>query len=252
MAASVTGESSILVENKEGEDLKTPLPDWTKDDLKDVVVHGLVVSPPSVKVRTILHYYGVHWKNMFGPKKNSEYQKVPVLLVNGRQVNDSHIIVKSLAPILDGKTLTEELIQIEKELVTDGIQLSLSAEVLDSCSDICACGGLAGGAFGCFIRCISGCAYCCLNPRKTLTDLKPTAEYSKLLKEHLGENKYFHGEAPGIIDVAVWSVLNLHVEADTNAIRAMFELGDGWKEYYDRMRKQGNLASFSVPESFKN
>eukprot|EP00466_Bigelowiella_natans_P015964 jgi/Bigna1/127577/aug1.4_g2285 len=199
-------ETVVDAPNKEGEDLKVSLSEKTKEDLKDVVLHGLVVSPPSVKIRTILHYYGVQWTNKLGPKKGSEYRKVPVMIINGRQINDSHIMVKNLAPILDGKGLTDEMLEVEK-LVTDGIQLSLSKS--------------------------------------------ENKVYSKRLKDALGEKPFFHGEKPGIIDIAVWSILNLHVKAGTHAIQDMFDDGNGWSDYYFRMKKQGNLASFDVRKSFK-
>mmetsp|Transcript_33816 Transcript_33816/g.47180 ORF Transcript_33816/g.47180 Transcript_33816/m.47180 type:complete len:98 (+) Transcript_33816:372-665(+) len=85
------------------------------------------------------------------------------MIINGRQINDSHVMVKNLAPILDGKELTDEMLEVEK-LVTDGIQLSLSKSSINSCHDVCSCACLAGGLFGCFIGCISCQALkaCCI------------------------------------------------------------------------------------------
>ena len=36
------------------------------------------------------------------------YRKVPILLLNGKQINDSYIMTRNLAPILYGEKLTEE------------------------------------------------------------------------------------------------------------------------------------------------
>ena len=59
-----------------------------------------------------------------GKKPNSEYKKVPVLDLNGVQINDSYIIVKNLAPILYGKALTEEEVKFE-EAMTYGMMICL-------------------------------------------------------------------------------------------------------------------------------
>ena len=49
-----------------------------------------------------------------GPKKGSKYKKVPVLMLNDRQINDSFIMIKNLSPILYGKSLTDEEIKFEE------------------------------------------------------------------------------------------------------------------------------------------
>lgn len=49
------------------------LPNWIKDDLKDVTLYQMAISPPCVKVRTILQYHGVPFKVINGKKKGDAY-----------------------------------------------------------------------------------------------------------------------------------------------------------------------------------
>ena len=67
----------------EKEDLLVPLPDWKKDDLKDVKMHGSKGSPPCLKIVAILQHNQIPFTMINGRKKDSEYKKVPVLLLNG-------------------------------------------------------------------------------------------------------------------------------------------------------------------------
>ena len=60
-----------------------PLPEWTKEDLKDVVMHGSDGSPPCLKIVSILKHNDVKYKVIKGAKKGSKYKKVPVLILNG-------------------------------------------------------------------------------------------------------------------------------------------------------------------------
>ena len=93
-----------------------PLPAWTKEDLKTVVLHSNPISPPACKIRAILQYHKVPFTNIKGAKKDSEYKKVPVIILNDRQINDSYIIVKSLAPILYGAPLSAEDLAFEEHM----------------------------------------------------------------------------------------------------------------------------------------
>ena len=90
------------MENLEKEDLKEPLPEWTKDDLKEVTLYGGILSPPCAKIISILHHHNINFTIAKGKRKGSAYKKVPILVLNDRQVNDSFIIIKNLAKIVDG------------------------------------------------------------------------------------------------------------------------------------------------------
>ncbi|MFT7107475.1 MAG: hypothetical protein ACJAVT_001998 [Yoonia sp.] len=93
--------------NPEGVAPNPPLGWSGKSDLKDVVVHGPAFSHATTKLRTYLVFAGVpytHEQHLKakpqGIKPNSSYQKVPVIDVTGRQVNDSWIILQNLLPAI--------------------------------------------------------------------------------------------------------------------------------------------------------
>jgi hypothetical protein len=65
-------------------DLLVPLPEWTKDDLKDVVLYTVEMSPPSCKIRAILQYNEVVFMRLNGIKPGDDYRRVPVLVINQR------------------------------------------------------------------------------------------------------------------------------------------------------------------------
>jgi hypothetical protein len=93
--------------NPEGVGPNPPLGWSDKADLRDVVVHGPAFSHATTKLRTFLVFAGVphrHEQHLKakpqGIKPGSSYQKVPVIDVAGRQVNDSWIILQNLLPAL--------------------------------------------------------------------------------------------------------------------------------------------------------
>ncbi|WP_320823680.1 hypothetical protein [Reinekea sp.] len=94
--------------NPEGVDPQPAL-NWTSQEaLTNVVVHGPAFSHATTKLRTFLLYGKIpftheqHLKDKpQGIKPNTDYRKIPVIDVAGRQVNDSWIILKHLLPALD-------------------------------------------------------------------------------------------------------------------------------------------------------
>ncbi|KAL3925186.1 MAG: hypothetical protein SGILL_000578 [Bacillariaceae sp.] len=91
--------------NREGVDPNPPLLWKSKDDLKNVEVHGPFFSHGTSKIRCFLMYHGIDFKHQTNPKEDPQgckpgslYRKVPIVDVNGRQVNDSGVILKYLAP----------------------------------------------------------------------------------------------------------------------------------------------------------
>jgi hypothetical protein len=107
--SAMTNSTKMLPDgsNPEGVAPNPPL-EWSdKADLKDVVVHGPAFSHATTKLRTYLVFAGVPYKHEQhlkakpqGIKPGSSYQKVPVIDVAGRQVNDSWIILQNLLPAL--------------------------------------------------------------------------------------------------------------------------------------------------------
>lgn len=91
--------------NYEGVDPEPPLGWKSKTDLKNIEVHGPFFSHGTSKIRCFFMYHGIDFKHQTNPKEDpqgckpgSYYRKVPIVEVNGRQVNDSGIILKYLAP----------------------------------------------------------------------------------------------------------------------------------------------------------
>ena len=46
----------------EKQDLKEPLPDWKKEDLKEVVLYMGQGSPPCFKIMSVLQYHNINYK----------------------------------------------------------------------------------------------------------------------------------------------------------------------------------------------
>merc|ERR1712190_299456 len=109
-----------------------------------VVLYGMRISPPACKIRFMLNYYGVPFESKYGKKPDSDYKKIPVLDIGDRQINDSYIIVKNLAPILQGRELTDQEELVEKKLTSE-IMIALERECASSVRDLCGCASLAGG-----------------------------------------------------------------------------------------------------------
>ncbi len=70
----------------------------------------------------VLKYYNVKVNIIDGKMPNSDYKKIPVIVIHDKQINDSFIIIKSLARILNGISLTPELLALE-ELATYGLMV---------------------------------------------------------------------------------------------------------------------------------
>ena len=174
------------MENKEGEDLPEPLPDWTKSDLKEVTLHGATLSPPTAKIISILHHHNIEYKLDGGKRKGSVYKKVPVLVLNDRQINDSFIIIKNLAKIVDGQELTPEEIEFEKEM-TFGFMIALEAEMIGNSKSIKMYLSKTKGGMKCFtIMCCNLCCCAGMISSKMKTNLglnpKEPIDFSKWLK----------------------------------------------------------------------
>merc|ERR1719253_1628040 len=85
--------------NPEGVDPSPPLSWNSKDDIKDVAIYGGMVNPPVTKIRCHLAYHGIQYscvKRSPNSQPEGHYQKIPSTTVDGRQVNDSYVILKFL------------------------------------------------------------------------------------------------------------------------------------------------------------
>ncbi len=163
---------------------------------------------------------------------------MPVVIVQNRQINDSFIVVKSLARILDGSDLSKDLIEIE-EMNTYGLMVALEADVAGSCTDLVKCAPNMGCCFCCLLTSFS-CCICCFAPgnfRKRFPDLKGLEHYSQQFTKALGSKQYFHGDKPGIVDVSICGVMSPFVHAGNQVSITKF-LGSSGPlfEWYNRMK----------------
>eukprot|EP00472_Partenskyella_glossopodia_P010849 CAMPEP_0197538428 /NCGR_PEP_ID=MMETSP1318-20131121/59655_1 /TAXON_ID=552666 /ORGANISM="Partenskyella glossopodia, Strain RCC365" /LENGTH=197 /DNA_ID=CAMNT_0043096835 /DNA_START=116 /DNA_END=709 /DNA_ORIENTATION=- len=196
-------------------------------------------------MRIILAHYGVRHRTVNGKKPNSSYTKIPVLDINDRQINDSHIMVKNLAPVLDGKSLTPELIETEA-FFTYKVMLSLEADTMESCGDLCGCGRLLGGCFGCLLSCFSCCLCCYLHGKlRKSKNLLSTEEYGVALGGKLNGKRFFHGEEMGIVDVSIFGGIKAFEEAGNSSFQTLMDSSPELKAWFESMQK-------SVSETVKD
>ena len=125
--------------NREGEDLVEPLP--ADLDLKKakIVLYGFDLSPPCNKIRTLLNFYDVPYEYVEAQPyskpaglEDPSYGKVPKLVIDGRQVNDSAVIYRTLVPYLTGVPLTAAEVALEKENNIKGLMGALEKESFGS------------------------------------------------------------------------------------------------------------------------
>jgi microsomal prostaglandin-E synthase 2 len=206
--------------NPEGVDPSPPLAWSSKEDIKDVIIYGGLVNPPVTKIRTHLAYHNISYqcvKRNPNSQPEGHYQKIPSISVDGRQVNDSYVILKFLVPALYG-TLSEADLKWE-EKITYGIMISMEAEAFEDSGSVSAF--LAMGGYPAFLAYVAGP---CLpigkigkkmpagirrkrgSPEKVekYGELKPSKEYLAEFKDAVGDKPFLGGENPGAIDVSLF------------------------------------------------
>jgi len=216
--------------NDEKEAVQPALGWQSKEDMRDVVLHDTKASPPCVKIRLFLGYYGVPFTVVKGKKKGSDYKKVPVLMASGRQINDSYVILRNLVPVLCGVPFEDEW----QEKITYKLQLAFEAEVFSSSSDMASWASKAVGLPYCIGRCITPC----LGPSiaKKIHSKNPglpsSTEVGREFAAALGSQKFLAGEKPGQVDIAYYGTL------------LSFKWG-GCQHYEDHIREAG-LTDWAV------
>jgi len=223
--------------NEEGEDLATPL-GLTRDEVRDVVLYGSDYSPPCAKIRALLSYYKVPFKSVTGRHPTSDYKKIPVLEVSNRQVNDSHIIVKSVVPILTGKDWDEDHLAWERR-ITFEFQPAIEVELFGNGEDFSKVAGfdgwkqglavLLGPLLGSFIGFVFRSRY----PDYQL----PSSVYGTKFRAAMGDKPFFHGESPGPIDISLYGTYALF-EGKGCQTTANFLKSSGLKEWHNRMTER--------------
>ena len=222
------GNQTVLVLNPGGEDRNKPfvqpLPVKTRAELKIINLYGIRTSTSTSKVRMVLHYYQVPFNFVHTPpafnRKGGDgtYKKVPVVVINEQyEIRDSFAILKTLAPILQGRPLTDREIAIE-EMTTYKLMIAMQIVGVASCARVCRSGNVESGSMGCLIRCFSGMV--CIVFPANFKNLNPGLEsleffgeeYNKYLEE--GKQPYLAGDTPGVVDIslaaliALWNVID--------------------------------------------
>mmetsp|Transcript_4017 Transcript_4017/g.11767 ORF Transcript_4017/g.11767 Transcript_4017/m.11767 type:complete len:247 (+) Transcript_4017:98-838(+) len=239
MAAAETNEPPA---NEERQDLAVPLPSsWDLAALRalPVTLYGNKISPPCCKLRFLLQYFDVPFSSQEGKKPNSEYKKIPVLDIGDRQINDSYIIVKTLAPILQGRELTPRELKIE-EILTFEIMIALERDCASSTRSLCGCGSLLGGFKGIVLSCMAPCIASCIGPKMGRDrNLREVGAYGESLKMELGDNPFFGGTEPCVTDVSIYGVLLPFEVAGAACVTSLVGVSpDPLRAWYDRMAEK--------------
>jgi len=252
--------SKMLVDgtNPEGVDPSPPLVWASKDDIKDVFVYGGTVNPPVTKIRAHLAYHSIQYKCV-QRKTNSQpegcYQKIPSISVNGRQVNDSYVILKFLVPVLYGSLSDEQLAW--EEHITYSVMIAMEIEAFedgDSCGALLSMGGypsfLAYVAFpflpfgGQGKKMPAGWRAARATPKRVekYGELKTCNAYLVEFKNAVGEKAFFSGDQPGAVDVSMFATFKAFGTLPYTG-RALQSAG--LTDWYDRVKAK-------MPSSFEN
>lgn len=191
-----------------------------------------------------MDHYKVKYTEIAGSKKGSDYKLIPVLMIDGKQINDSQVIATILSKVLDGEGYTEKEVLVEK-LITTGLMVACEVHVMENTAEIQKCACTVGGSIGCLLYSISCCVPCMGVSKKLHTkyqDLKTVPEISKELVDILGTSLYFHGDTCGVIDCSLFGVLSPFMKAK-NAPFADFMSADvRLREWHERM-SSGSVKS---------
>lgn len=233
--------------NLELEDVEPPLPeDWTKESLTRVTLYQEKVSPLCAKIRAHLRYCGLGFDTVTGNKPDSAYKKVPVIVVNERQLNGSAVIVKCLAPVLYGEPLSPEEELWETELAY-GLTNSVLRKILLNTDNLQTFVEYTHQPNG-FIR----CTLPCIAPLITFgalwyfsynfCDVLEPEVYCEKFALSLGTKPYFHGKNPGPVDISFYGTIATFERAGISFIRPTLQKAN-LSSYFDRVREH-------VPEIF--
>lgn len=244
----LTGEMLKDGSNPEGVDPVPPLEWKSREDFKDVVLYGLHGSPVCAKIMAYLVKYNIEYKMVAGMgKPGSDYKKMPVLDVNGRQVNDSYIIIKHLVPALTGQPVNEEWEAICSYQLGPSIEDNLTP------ADAAVWMGSPYG-FGPPNFLLK----CCLakvmldnmikpNIQKALTampekyKLQPLSEFAGKFKRELGTKKFHNGSEPGNADISFYGVCLPFYFSGCEGVKGMIS-ESGLQQWWDNMDKEIPMA----------
>jgi len=219
--------------NDEGEDLTEPLR-MRLEDVRDVKLYGNEFSPPYQKIATMLRYYGVSFELVKGRHPTSDYKKIPVLELNGRQVNDSHIIVKNIAEVLTAKALTAKQLEWERR-ITFEFQPSIEVELFSDGADFAKVAGFNDWR-SVLLRLVSPLIGLLVGQvfRSRYGDFPAPPDWGKSFLDACGGQPFFHGDAPGIVDLSLFGTYASIASKDSRCTAAFLD-GSGLRPWHERM-----------------
>jgi glutathione S-transferase len=238
--------------NPEFVDPDPPLGFTSKADLKDVVVHGTYASPTCCRVITFLLAADVPFKLVNAPlgKKGSDYPKMPVIDVSGRQINDGFIILKHLVPVLLGVPFDERNIK--------PVALTLAASVEAALGN----DGFKDWAFGDHGWGVPSFFAPCMGPvlyKNVIQSNIARAETAGLVEvrdmtEYLQECKskfagtFFGGASWGQVDLFMYGTLAPFIYKECDVVCDALENAD-LVEWYERMQEVVPYESLFPPDA---
>ena len=211
-------------------------------------------SMPSVKVRALLKYYQVPYESVATQphQKRDEidnsYGKVPKLLITSPvdvQINDSAVIVRTLAPLLTGgEALTPEQVELEKLNNISGFLGALEKESFGSFY------GIAGAVKHVTSAWRSKTASAVVSYSAGLLWPVPylmlkfapmgkdgdSLTHAKVYRKALGDDAFFHGKAPGPLDISLYGSLACFLALGSPYANAALDRAD-LRAWYDRTEK---------------
>lgn len=202
-----------------------PALNWTKDNMKDVHFYGVFGSAPCNKIRSYFKYFKIPFMMTAAqtkPDGDEYYKKMPVVDVNGRQVNDSYIIIKNVAAACfdkfdeawEEKITFSMLYDIEacmsQEEVADWAWHPDYGFGLPGCMKCC----MSGMIFGVVTKNIAKASDKEKNPQGYMKVVRNNDAGVAVMKEFMtevhagGESPKFHGgESPDQVDLSMYATL---------------------------------------------
>jgi len=222
--------------NEEGESV-APLT-MKLDEVEDIVLYQQEFSPPCVKLRTMFKYYNLPFRIVNGRHPTSDYKKIPVLVINDRQINDSHVIVKTVVPWFTGRPMTEQEMQWENR-ITYEFQPAFEVELLGNERDVATIwtratnfiGGWQRGVIGFLspiLKVVVEALFKSRYPNMTL----PSSNFGLEFRRALGDRPFFHGEKPGPVDLSLYGT---YAAFNGCSATARFLQASRLEEWHERM-----------------
>jgi len=244
-----------LSSNREGEELPAAALDvLAKTDLKSakIKLYEFNESPPCWKVRALLHFYGLEYESVIafpGAKVegiDNTYHKIPKLVIDDVQINDSAVIFRTLAPLLTGKPLSTEEVELEQRNNIRGLLGALEKETVSSYWGIANATRVVTSTW-------SSWAFAPVKPvlpylagliapvpmlifsRGAMPHGKdgPSITHGHAFRAALGTRAFFHGEEIGPLDLSLYGSLACFLWLEAPAAAAVLDRCD-LRRWYER------------------